>query len=157
MTRQPPFHALAFAALVTLMAPGAAQTPADVPGVSQVKNLLGNIFGNAASSPAAAPAKPAAGATGTGTSLSLQANAAALNELRVDTQCAKVNERFDVWEKAAEYGGAHAQARLRTLVASDFKHSDLTESDRNFLRYLAYTTVWVPAPVESAVGTHTVV
>lgn len=150
MTRQRFVDALAFAACVALPAPGAAQTAADVPGVSQVKNLLGNLFGNAASSPAAAPAKPATGTPGA--ALGLQANAAALNELRVDVRCEKVQERFDVWEKAAEYGGSQAQARLRTLIASDFQHSSLTDSDRNFLRYLAYTTVWVPSPVESAVG-----
>jgi Peptidase family M48 len=150
MTRQHLFRALAFAALVTLAPAGAAQTTANVPGVSQVKNLLGNLLGNAASSPAAAPAKPAAGTPGS--ALTLQANAAALNELRVDTRCEQVQERSDVWEKAAEYGGTQAQMRLRTLIASDFAHSDLTESDHRLLRYLAYTTVWVPASVESAVG-----
>lgn len=143
-------HAVAISALISLPAPGVAQAAPDIPGVSQIKSLFGNIFSGAASSPATAPGKPTAGATGAAPAL--QANAAALNELRVDTHCEKVQERLDVWEKAAEYGGANAQLRLRALIASDFQHSDLTEADRKFLHYLAYTTVWVPASVESSVG-----
>lgn len=133
------------------LAPVAAQTPSELPGVGQVKNLLGNIFGGpAASAPAAKPT--AAPPTATALSATLEPSRDALNELRVDRQCVQVSERFDVWEKAAEYAGTNAQLRLQTLLASDLQHSELTESDRKLLRYLAYTTVWVPASVETAVG-----
>lgn len=125
-----------------------AQVPADVPGAAQVKSLLSNILGGGASAPA-----PATAAAGSGKGLTaLTPNPEALNELKVDRLCLKVEERFDVWEKATEYAGVEGQLRLKALVSSDFEHADLTPSDRAMLRYLAYTTIWIPASMETAIG-----
>jgi Zn-dependent protease with chaperone function len=104
-----------------------------------------------AKSPAGSPSRTAA-PTATTVSAVIEPSAEALNELRVDRQCRQVTERFDVWEKAATYAGTNAQLRLRVLLTSDFAHSDLNQSDQRFLRYLAYTTVWIPASVESRIG-----
>jgi len=130
-----------------------AQLPIAIPGASQMKGLLSNMLAPAASAPAptAAPAPAQAGQGGG--ALVLKASPQALNELQVDRLCLKVEERFDVWEKAAEYGGVQAQLRLNALLASNFEHADLTQADKDLLRYLAYTTVWVPASVESGIGT----
>jgi Zn-dependent protease with chaperone function len=76
----------------------------------------------------------------------------ALNELRADRQCAKTEERHDVWAKAAEFAGTNAQMRLTHLVSSDFRHSDLTAQDKQFLKYLAYTTIWIPSSLEVQIG-----
>lgn len=171
-----PACARALLALATLL-PAAPQAAAQASeGVAQVGNLLGNIFGAAASAVAGAasavagkaapaPVAPAAPAAAPGgppaiagagkappAAAAFSVNAAALNELRVDKQCERVEERFDVWEKLAEYGGLNAQLRLQALVASDYQHGDLTEADRRMLKYLAYTTIWVPAKLETAVG-----
>jgi hypothetical protein len=130
-----------------------AQLPTSIPGAAQMKGLLSNMLAPAASASApmvAAPQSP----PGRGVEEQfLKASPRALNDLQVDRLCLKVEERFDVWEKAAEYGGVHAQRRLNALLASNFEHSDLTQTDKDMLRYLAYTTVWVPASVESGIGT----
>lgn len=73
-------------------------------------------------------------------------------ELAPDRQCQKVQEKFDIGEKLMEYGGTEASLRLQTLVDSDFKYSDLSDDDRRMLRYLAQTTVWIPASVEQRLG-----
>lgn len=131
---------------------GASQAQADVPGAAQMKSLLSNILGGGAAAPASAPA-PSTAAAGSGKGLAaLTPNPEALNELKVDRLCLKVEERFDVWEKATEYAGVEGQLRLKALVSSDFEHADLTPSDRAMLRYLAYTTIWIPASMETAIG-----
>lgn len=76
----------------------------------------------------------------------------AINDLQTDIQCEQVTEDRDIWGRAMRYGGEEAKARLRTFISSDFEHADLTPADREFLRYLAYTTVWVPSDVEVALG-----
>ncbi|MEL4178739.1 M48 family metalloprotease [Roseateles sp. PN1] len=73
-------------------------------------------------------------------------------ELAPDRQCQKVQEKFDISEKLMDYGGTEASLRLQALVDSDFKYSDLSDDDRRMLRYLAQTTVWVPASVEQRLG-----
>jgi len=70
-------------------------------------------------------------------------------ELKPDTQCNRPQEKFNVAEKLADYGGQNAVLRLRRLVQTDFKYSDLTPQDKQMLEYIAKTTVWVPAEVES--------
>ena len=74
------------------------------------------------------------------------------NDLMPDKMCEKVEEDRDIWGRAMRYGGEQAKARLRSLLLSNFKHSDLTESDKQLLRYIAYTTIWVPSEVEVAMG-----
>lgn len=139
------------AALLGLAAvlPLAVQAQA-APGITQFTNLLGSMLSGAASAPGGTATPPDKSTMAR--MADIQPSQAALNELQVDRACTKVQERFDVWEKLAEYGGTNAQLRLQALVASDMAHSELSDSDRRLLKYLAYTTVWVPAPLETSVG-----
>lgn len=73
-------------------------------------------------------------------------------DLPPDRQCMRPQEKFNVLEKAVEYGGAEASLRLERLIATDMRHSDLDPKDRDMLQYIAQTTVWVPVEVESALG-----
>lgn len=79
--------------------------------------------------------------------------AGVLAELAPDRQCARPHERFNVVDKLVEYGGAEASLRMERLIKSDFRYHDLTPQDRQMLQYIAQTTVWVPAEVESTLGT----
>lgn len=73
-------------------------------------------------------------------------------ELQPDRECKRPQERFNVVEKAVEYGGTAASLRLEHLIRSDFRRDDLTKEDREMLRYLAHTTVWLPVEVENRLG-----
>jgi len=130
----------------------AQSPPAEIPGARQIREALGGLFGSRPAPAASAALQPAAPAPSAGQALLIQPNAAALNELAVDRECRKVEERFDVFAKAVDYGGTSAQLRLNQLVATNFEHSQLTAEDRLLLRYLAYTTIWVPIEVETTVG-----
>lgn len=138
-------------ALCAMAAQAQPAEPASGALPAALRNVLDGLFGSKPLPPTSAgptstrpnPARP---------DEALQPNAAALNELKVDKQCLKVEERFDVWAKAAEYAGTNAQLRLQRLVASDFQHDQLTDDDKRLLRYLAYTTIWVPVSVEAGIG-----
>lgn len=82
----------------------------------------------------------------------LTPNPEAAGDLLPDTQCKHVEERSDVFAAAARYAGTNAQLRLRHLLESEFKQDQLNDSDRKLLRYLAYTTVWIPQGLESSIG-----
>jgi Zn-dependent protease with chaperone function len=84
--------------------------------------------------------------------LPVKPNPNVANELKPDKLCQRVEENTDVWAKLGEYGGLQAQLRMQRLLASDFKYSDLTPQDQEMLRYIAYTTVWVPSWVENNLG-----
>lgn len=73
-------------------------------------------------------------------------------ELAPDRQCKRLQERFNIVEKAFEYGGNEANLRLQRLIESDYKYNELTDEDRLLLRYLAKTTVWLPASLELRLG-----
>ena len=73
-------------------------------------------------------------------------------ELQPDRECKRPQERFNIFEKAVEYGGTEASMRLEQLIRSDFRRSELTKEDREMLQYLARTTVWLPVEVESRLG-----
>lgn len=73
-------------------------------------------------------------------------------ELRPDPQCNRPQERFNITEKLMEYGGAEAGLRLQRLIDSDMKYDDISAADRQMLRYLAQTTVWLPVEVENKLG-----
>jgi len=73
-------------------------------------------------------------------------------EMQPDADCSRPQERFNVAEKLAEYGGAEATLRLQRLIETDYRYSDLKPEDREMLQYLARTTVWVPAEVETKLG-----
>ncbi len=74
------------------------------------------------------------------------------SEMAPDVTCKKPRERFNVAEKVVEYGGAAASARLQRLITSNLQYGDLDPDDREMLRYLALTTVWLPAEVEARMG-----
>lgn len=132
---------------------------------AQFGNLLDRIVPPSmrASAPQAAPAAPAAPAPSStiegGRSGALADGAAPVGplagirpDLPPDRQCTRPQEKFNVLEKAVEYGGAEASLRLERLIATDMRHSDLDPKDRDMLQYIAQTTVWVPVEVESALG-----
>lgn len=73
-------------------------------------------------------------------------------EMRPDVSCNRPQERFNVAEKVAEFGGMQAALRLQRLIESDYKYSDLEPQDKEMLGYLARTTVWVPVEVEAKLG-----
>lgn len=79
-------------------------------------------------------------------------SSAALSDLKPDIDCSRPQEGFDVIAKVVEYGGENARLRLERLVATDFRYDDLTPEDRAMLKYVAYTTVWVPPALESKIG-----
>lgn len=68
-----------------------------------------------------------------------------------DRQCTRPTEKFDIFEKAVEYGGAEAEARLQRLIDSDMRYDELTPEDRALLKFVAQTTVWVPVEVENRI------
>lgn len=104
----------------------------------------------AAAKPQLAP-KSALERAGTGQS-AVKASPAALSDLKPDIDCSRPQEGFDVVAKVVEYGGENARRRLDRLVATDFRYDDLTPEDRAMLKYVAYTTVWVPPALESKIG-----
>jgi Zn-dependent protease with chaperone function len=79
-------------------------------------------------------------------------SAKALADLKPDVNCSRPQEGFDVVAKVVQYGGENARLRLQRLVASDFRYDDLTPQDREMLKVVAYTTVWVPPSLESKLG-----
>jgi Zn-dependent protease with chaperone function len=80
------------------------------------------------------------------------ASAAARSELSPDSNCSRPRESFGIADKLAKYGGTAASLRLTRLIQSDFEFSKLTREDKEMLRYLAQTTVWIPAEIESKLG-----
>lgn len=79
-------------------------------------------------------------------------NETALGSLVPDKQCKRADESMNVWEQVSTYGGKHAELRMQRILSSNFQYTDLTQQDKDMLRYLAYTTVWVPESLENAVG-----
>ena len=80
------------------------------------------------------------------------ASPAALADLKPDVNCSRPQEGFDVLAKLTAYGGENARLRLQRLVSTDFRYDDLTPQDRAMLKYVAYTTVWIPPAIESKIG-----
>lgn len=73
-------------------------------------------------------------------------------EMTPDRTCSRPQEKFNVWEKVVEYGGAEASLRLERLISSDYKYDDVSPQDRDMLRYLAQTTIWVPVELENTLA-----
>lgn len=133
-------------------------------GHAQLGDLLNRIVpgaGQASAPVAPAPAKPGAATAGAPMKSAAMADGsqpvAALKGIKADLppdrQCNQPQERFNIAEKLVEYGGTEASLRLDRLIKSDYKYSDLTPEDRQMLKYIARTTIWVPVEVESALGT----
>ncbi len=129
-----------------------------LPAQAQLLELLKNLAPTAAGIPAK-PAEPAASAAlntlSTANSKTPEAAARKAQieiELAPDRQCKKPQEKFNIAEKLMDYGGSEAALRLERLIASDFKYDDITKEDRELLRYLAQTTVWVPVELEARLG-----
>lgn len=74
------------------------------------------------------------------------------SEMAPDVLCNRPRERFNIGEKLADFGGTAAALQLQRLVESDFKYTDLKPEDHRLLRYLAQTTVWLPAEAEARLG-----
>lgn len=129
-----------------------------LPAQAQLLELLKNLAPTAAGVPAK-PAESAASAPlntlSTANSKSPEAAARKAkieSELAPDRQCKRPQEKFNIAEKLIEYGGSEATLRLERLLASDFKYDNLSPEDREMLRYVAQTTVWLPVELESKLG-----
>lgn len=145
--------------LFTSMLLGLHLAVASGPAHAQLGGLLEKLIPPAlrASEPArpAPPALPAAGTESqviAGEAAAPRARKDIRAEMQPDVDCSRPQERFNVAEKLAEYGGAEASLRLQRLVESDYRYSDLKPEDREMLQYVARTTVWVPPEVESRLG-----
>lgn len=138
---QPPFVALVLCLL--LLSPSASQ--------AQVGELFRRLLpGLGASAPA--PGSPAATEAASAQAAPVKPIKDIRSEMAPDTQCNRPRERFNIGEKLAEYGGAVAALRLQRLISSDFQFADLKPEDHQMLRYLAQTTVWLPAEAETKLG-----
>jgi Zn-dependent protease with chaperone function len=102
--------------------------------------------------PVAPTAKGAAAAALAAAPAGVSGNPAALADLKPDITCSRPQEGFDVMAKLTAYGGENARLRLQRLVSTDFRYDDLTPQDRQMLKYIAYTTVWIPPSIESRLG-----
>lgn len=71
------------------------------------------------------------------------------SEMAPDINCSRPRDQFNVSEKLTEYGGTAATLRFQRLITSDFQYSDLKPEDKQMLRYVAQTTVWVPPELEA--------
>jgi Zn-dependent protease with chaperone function len=144
----------ALAAAITVLCAPAAQAQ----GLELPFKLPSFLQG--ASAPASAPAATAAprgaldrAATAAAAAAApVTASSKALGDLKPDADCSRPQEGFDVMAKVVEYGGENARLRLERLLATDFKYDDLTPQDRAMLKYIAYTTIWVPPTLESKLG-----
>ncbi len=122
------------------------------PAQAQLLDILKRLpfpLGASAPGQGAAPADALASA---GPVQPIKAGQQIESEMAPDTQCKRPRERFNVGEKLAEYGGIAAGLRLQRLIASDFTHAELKPEDLQMLRYLAKTTVWLPAEAEAKLG-----
>lgn len=69
-----------------------------------------------------------------------------------DINCDRPREKFNLSEKLIDYGGMAASMRLERLMSSNFRFTELKPEDKEMLRYIAQTTVWVPAEIEGKLG-----
>jgi Zn-dependent protease with chaperone function len=133
----------------------AAEPQPAADAASAVRGLFERLLGTKEPAPTGAgiaASSPAPSLKNGRSSETLVASALARSDLAVDRQCKQVIEDTDVFAKAARYAGKAGALRLQRLIASDFKHDDLTDSDLRMLRYLAYTTIWIPASMEAELG-----
>lgn len=72
--------------------------------------------------------------------------------IQPDIACATPQEEFDIVAVVAKQLGIEAAARLKRLLSTDFKTSDLTTKDRETLKFIARETLWIPAFVERLLG-----
>lgn len=141
--------AVALATVLSALGPAHAQ-----PNLKDITKLLPSFGGgNSTSQEGSAGTRGTSGdaqsAAGAGP---VKASAKAQSEMAPDINCDRPRERFNIAEKLADYGGQAASLRMQRLVGSDFRYTDLTADDKQMLRYVAQTTVWVPAEVEAKLG-----
>jgi hypothetical protein len=117
--------------------------------VSQMATAGSQVVSAANMPPPAAGPALSASAVAAAASGALMTNPAAEDELKPDRSCSRPLEKFDIMDKALDYGGTTAQLRLQRLISSDFKYSDLTPDDKKLLHFIAETTIWVPLDVET--------
>jgi len=113
---------------------------------------LGKILSPGAAQASTPSAASPAGRESDAGLMPVKPKAAVQNDLKPDLLCRRFNESSDVWQKLADYGGTEAQSRMNRLLAADFKFSDLTPEDKAMLRYISYTSVWIPARIETSFG-----
>lgn len=138
----------AVVALVATIGPAHAQF-----SLKELKNLIPPVGGSSTTT----TTQENTGASGTNAQAAagappVKASAKAISEMAPDINCSRPRERFNIAEKLADFGGQTATLRMDRLVGSDFRYTDLTPEDKQMLRYVAQTTVWVPAEVEVKLG-----
>lgn len=70
----------------------------------------------------------------------------------VKVQCETPAENYDFSATIGLRFGAEGQARLQTLMASNFRSASLTPRDKAMLRVLSTEMLWIPVPVEEQIG-----
>ncbi len=75
------------------------------------------------------------------------------SEMAPDLNCSRPREKFNIAEKLTEYGGTAATLRLQRLLASGQDYGTLKPEDKQLLRYMAQTSIWVPPEVEVKLAT----
>ena len=133
------------AVIVTVVLAGCGAGALNPAAISALTQGGGQAQVNAANTAASAAGK---GLTDAPFNMSTKAE----SELLPDRACARPQEKFNIMEKVIDYGGQSAQLRLLRMVESDFQFSDLKPEDKKLLKYLAYTTIWVPVEVEVQVS-----
>lgn len=74
------------------------------------------------------------------------------SSIRPDVDCKIPEENFDFGVTLQQRLGAEGAARLKALLSSDFKSSDLSPADRELLRKYSKEVVWMPAIIEQWIG-----
>lgn len=73
--------------------------------------------------------------------------------IRPDRQCATPDENYDILAAMQQRVGAEGALRLKQLVSTDFKGGKLSKQDHELLRKMSKEMLWIPAPLEEAIGT----
>lgn len=136
---------VALAALLATIGPAHAQF-----NLKELKNLIPPLGGSNSQESTGTSGTPNAQAAADAPPV--KASAKALSEMAPDVNCTRPRERFNIAEKLTEFGGQAATLRMERVIGSDFRYTDLTPDDKQMLRYVAQTTVWVPAEVENKLG-----
>jgi len=86
------------------------------------------------------------------TSTPLPNNLPAVSRTTVEVQCKTPAESYDFSAVIASRFGAEGQARLQTLMSSNFSSASLTPKDKEMLKVLSTEMLWIPVPVEEQIG-----
>jgi predicted Zn-dependent protease with MMP-like domain len=81
-----------------------------------------------------------------------QQNIGADTSIWIDKECRCATASFSTWDSAQQVLGEEATRRIRNIIASDGKFSDLTSQDRQALKQFSESPLWIPASIEHQIG-----